>query len=69
MAKLSKKSTDLKNYNAEVGEAYHVSKNGVLNVDLHDKNFRNEFIVQLRKIKDKREKILNKSKVAEGETA
>ena len=66
MAKSSKKSTELNNYNEKVGKAYHVSKNGVLNIDLHDYDFRNEFMNQLRKIKDKREKIVSRSKVEEG---
>lgn len=50
-----KKKSDLVNYNSDVGAAYHVSKNGVLTVDVDDKNFKNEFLLQLRKIRTKRE--------------
>ena len=69
MAKSSKKDTELKNYNSTVGKAYHVSKNGVINVDLHDKDFKNEFMNQLRKIKEKRNKIVSKSRQGETELA
>lgn len=50
-----KKNADLINYNSEVGEAYHVSKNGVLTVNVDDENFKNEFLKQIRKIRVKRE--------------
>ncbi len=69
MAKSNKKDTELKNYNQAVGKAYHVSKNGVINVDLHDKAFKNEFMNQLRKIKEKRNKIVSKSREGETELA
>jgi hypothetical protein len=69
MAKSSKKDTELKNYNPTVGKAYHVSKNGVINVDLHDKDFKNEFMKQLRRIKEKRNKIVSKSREGETELA
>ncbi|MFM2590993.1 hypothetical protein [Vibrio sp. TBV020] len=51
----AKKNADLVNYNKEVGEAYHVSRNGVLTVNVEDENFKNEFLKQLRKIRSKRE--------------
>lgn len=51
-----KKSSDLVNYNSEVGEAYHVSKNGVLTVNVDDENFKDEFLNQLRRIRSKRER-------------
>ena len=38
----AKKNADLVNYNKEVGEAYHVSKNGVLTVNVEDENFKKD---------------------------
>ncbi|MCS0080806.1 hypothetical protein WL057_17720 [Vibrio alginolyticus] len=51
----NKKSEKLTNFNKSVGEAYHVSKNGVLTVDVQDEAFRDEFLKQLRKIRSRRE--------------
>ncbi|WP_448213969.1 hypothetical protein [Colwellia sp. MEBiC06753] len=68
MARSDKKDT-LINYNQDVGKAYHISKNGVINVDLHDQNFKAEFMKQLRKIKQKREELTVKFKEGEVEIA
>lgn len=54
MKQAEKKQAKLTNYNSSVGEAYHVSKNGVLTVDVNDEHFRAEFIRQLKLLKTKR---------------
>lgn len=55
MTQPTKRNATLTNYNKQVGEAYHVSKNGVLTVDLNDEYFQKEFMKQLKLLKKKRE--------------
>lgn len=62
MTQVDKKSAKLTNYNENVGEAYHVSKDGVLTVDLEDENFREEFMRQVELIRKNRDKNLSKLK-------
>ncbi|MBL4799307.1 MAG: hypothetical protein JKY50_18030 [Oleispira sp.] len=56
MKKADKKDAKLAGYNENVGGAYHVSRNGVLSVDLENENFREEFIKQLQMIRTNRDK-------------
>ena len=44
------------NYNKEIGEAFQVSKDGVLTVDLQNKNYRKEFLKQLKLIRTNTDK-------------
>lgn len=62
MTQVDKKSEKLTNYNENVGEAYHVSKDGVLTVDLEDENFREEFMRQVELIRKNRDNNLSKLK-------
>ncbi|HCG7544550.1 TPA: hypothetical protein NKZ82_004647 [Vibrio parahaemolyticus] len=55
MTQPTKRNATLTNYNKQVGEAYHVSKNGVLTVDLNDEHFQEEFMKQLKLLKKKRD--------------
>lgn len=62
MKQANKNSGELTNYNASVGEAYHISKNGVLTVDVNDEHFRKELIRQVKLIQEKRNKKRSESK-------
>lgn len=60
MVTITKRNNRLTNFDEDVGQAYKVSKNGVLTVDIQDENFQAEFIKQLKLLKSKREEKLKK---------
>lgn len=52
------------NYNEKVGEAYQVSKNGVITINLENESFQDEFVRQLVLIRKKREDKLRELQMA-----